>query len=52
MTLWDFAALRYFGGEQAANSASGLSMCGIPLSMRTATLLFARYDILMGLFDG
>ena len=52
MTLWDFAALRYFGLERATNSPSGLSLCGIPLSMRTCTLLFARIDILMGLFDG
>lgn len=50
MTLWDFAALRYFGVERAANSQSGLSFCGVPLSMKTATLLFARVDLLMGLF--
>ena len=49
MNLWDFAALRYFGREKASNSPSGLSLGGIPLSMKTATLLFARPDLLVAL---
>lgn len=49
MNLWDFAALRYLGREKAANSPSGLAFNGIPISMRTATLLFARPDLLVAL---
>lgn len=49
MNLWDFAALRYFGREKAPNAPSGLTLSGIPISMRTATLLFARPDLLVAL---
>jgi hypothetical protein len=49
MNMWDFAALRYFGRQKAANASSGLSLSGIPISMKTATLLFARPDLLVAL---
>jgi hypothetical protein len=53
LTLWDFQALNIFGRDKMDGSERcGLKHNGIPLSIKTATLLFARIDILMGLADG
>jgi hypothetical protein len=53
LTLWDFQALNILGREKMDGSEMcGLKLGGIPISLKTATLLFARIDILMGLVDG
>lgn len=49
MNLWDFAALAYLGREKRANRPSGFELYGIPVSMKTAALLFARPDLLVAL---
>lgn len=52
LTLWDFQALSIFGRDKASGSElCGLKYNGIPLSLKTATLLFARIDILMGVVE-
>jgi hypothetical protein len=53
LTLWDFQALNILGRDKMDGSEMcGLKLGGIPISLKTATLLFARIDILMGLVDG
>lgn len=53
LTLWDFQALNILGRDKMdGREPCGLKHNGIPLSLKTATLLFARIDILMGLADG
>lgn len=53
LTLWDFQALNILGRTKMdGREMCGLKYNGIPISLKTAALLFARIDILMGLADG